>query len=110
MSCRLSALLVVCLVLLTSAIGFAADLTYTLQPVAQIGGMAGDVPLPTGLSFILAGLNDQGEILFDAGSGDGSRPDRLIRYANNQFAPLFAAGLDGPVGPWPNDIFLFGPG
>ncbi len=87
----------------------AADLTYSLQPIVSVGGMAGDVPLPKSLSFAIAGLNDRGQVLFDVGTGDGTQPDRLLEYAGGQFTPIMVSGRDGPVGPWPGDVFLFGP-
>jgi hypothetical protein len=88
----------------------AADLAYTLQPVAQIGGTVGGFTLPGGVGFAIAGLNDQGRLVFDVGTGDGSKPDLLAQFAAGGVTPILQAGASGPVGPWPSDVFLYGPG
>jgi hypothetical protein len=87
----------------------AADLNYTLQPLAQIGGMAGDVPIPKGLIWFLGPLNDNGQFLVDAGTQAGTKPEILLQYADGKFTPLVAAGMDGPMGPWPKDVSISWP-
>src|SRR5713101_5543728 len=83
-----------------------ADVNYTLHPLAAVGGMAGDVPIPKGLIWFLGPLNDNGQFLVDAGTEAGSKPEILLQYSDGKFALLVAAGTDGPMGPWPKDVAL----
>jgi hypothetical protein len=82
----------------------AADVNYTYQPLAQIGGMAGDVPIPKGLIWFLGPLNDNGQFLVDAGTYTGNKWEILLQYSDGKFTPLASAGMVGPIGPWPKDI------
>jgi hypothetical protein len=82
----------------------AVDLNYTLQPLARIGGMAGDVPIPKGRFWFLGPLNDNGQFLVDAGTANNSKPEILLQYSDGKFTPLVAAGMEGPMGPWPKDV------
>src|SRR5713226_6090145 len=83
------------LALLAPSAARAANVNYTLQPLAQIGGMAGDVPIAKGLIWFLGPLNDNGQLLVDAGT-NGSQPEILLQYSTGKFTPLVAAGMDGP--------------
>jgi hypothetical protein len=82
----------------------AAPTGYTFQPLAQIGGMAGDAPIPKGYIWFLGPLNDNGQFLVDAGTLASSRPELLLQYADGKFTSLVSAGTAGPVGPWPKGI------
>src|SRR5438309_2228182 len=104
----LAALLIAGLALLAPRAARAtAPTSYTFQPLAQIGGMAGDIPIPKGLAWFLGSLNDNGQILVDAGTPDGSKPEILLQYGDGKFTLLASGGMDGPLGPWPKDIGFF---
>ena len=105
----LAALLIAGLALLApTAAPATAPTSYTFQPLAQIGGMAGDIPIPKGLAWFLGSLNDNGQILVDAGTPDGSKPEILLQYGDGKFTLLASGGMDGPAGPWPKNVG-FGP-
>ena len=109
----LAALLIAGLALLAPrAAPATAPTSYTFQPLAQIGGMAGDIPIPQGLTWVLGSLNDNGQILVDAGTGvgaggGGTKPEILLQYGDGKFTLLASGGMDGPLGPWPKDIGFF---
>jgi len=106
----LAALLIAGLALLApGAAPASAPTSYTFQALAQIGGMAGDIPIPQGLTWVLGSLNDNGQILVDAGTGvgaggGGTKPEILLQYGDRKFTLLASGGMDGPVGPWPKNI------
>src|SRR5438876_2756026 len=72
---------------------------YKIQAIARIGDTVGGIPLPSDRELFLGPINDNGQILLDAGSAT----DTLIQYAGGTFSPVVLAGMDGPVGPWPKD-------
>jgi hypothetical protein len=77
---------------------------YTFQPLAQIGGMAGDIPIPQGLFWFLGPLNDNGQLLVDASTLAGTKPDILLQYADGKFTLLVTGGIEGPLGLWPKNV------
>ena len=82
------AVLIAGLMLVVSGAARAANVSYKIQPIVTLGGMAGDVPLPKNGSFFLGRLSDDGQILFDVFTST----DRLILYAGGKFTPLAVAG------------------
>jgi hypothetical protein len=86
-----------------------AQTTYQIQPILKLGDMAGDVLIPPGLALAVGPLNDNGQLLIDAGTSNGSKPDLLFQYANGQFTPIMVPGREGPLGAWPDDVYAFGP-
>jgi hypothetical protein len=101
----LAALLIAGLALLAPrAAPATAPTSYTFQPLAQIGGMAGDIPIPQGLTWALGSLNDNGQILVVAETAAGTKPGLLLQYGDGKFTLLVSGGMDGPLGPWPKDI------
>lgn len=102
-------LLATALVIHLPQISRAEAPAYKIRTVLQSGAPAGDLPLSRGLLLISGPLNDRGQLLIDAGTLDGSKPDTLLQYDNGQFFPILAAGREGPAGKWPKDVFLVGP-
>jgi hypothetical protein len=88
----------------------AAPPVYKIQAIARIGEIAGAVPLPANRQFFLGPINDNGQILLDTGAANGSLSDTLLQYAGGTFTPVVLGGLDGPVGSWPVDVMIYGPG
>jgi hypothetical protein len=92
----------------------AAPASYTLRPLAQIGGTAGDVPIPKDRIWHLGPLNDNGQFLCSAEAKRGwmsaflgeTRSDTLLQYAEGKFTLLVVGGMYGPIGPWPKDIIV----
>jgi hypothetical protein len=93
------------LALLAPGMARAAQL-YKIQPVVRLGDVAGDVPLPPELALFVCGLNDNGQLLLRAGTSDGSAPEILLQSDNGVFTPIAVAGMEGPLGRWPGDLFL----
>jgi len=96
----LAALLIAGLALLAPrAAPATAPTSYTFQPLAQIGGMAGDIPIPKGYTWLLGPLNDNGQLLVEAGAFADTEPDILLQYSDGKFTLLASGGMDGPAGP-----------
>jgi hypothetical protein len=79
----------------------AAEIRYTFQPLAAIGGTAGDVPIPKGLIWFLGPLNDNGQLLCALGTINFSKPEMLFQYGDGKFTPIVLPETDGPAGKWP---------
>src|SRR6266852_3822081 len=82
------------LALLAPGAARAANLTYKIQPIVQLGDTAGGVPLPLNGYWSLGGLSDDGQILFDVFTASPIATDRLIQYAGGKFTPIAVAGGD----------------
>jgi hypothetical protein len=86
-----------------------AQTTYKIQPIVKVGEPAGDVLLPPDYRIAIGGLNDRGQILFEAGSVVAAKPELLLQYADGKITPIVMAGRDAPTGKWPNDVLVAWP-
>jgi hypothetical protein len=77
---------------------------YTMQLIARVGLRVGELQIPPSYTLFLGPLNDAGQLLIDAGTFDSSKPDFVLQYADRQFTPIMAPGMEGPIGPWPKDV------
>jgi hypothetical protein len=75
---------------------------YTIQPLVKTGDKVGDFTIgaPTDGLWVI-GLNDQGQVLFDAFSDATAF---LAEYSNGALVPIALPGQDGPGGKWPSHI------
>src|SRR5207248_11748853 len=100
-----NAALTIGLVMLAPGVVRASNATqYTVQRIAGVGDKLGELQIPSSYTLFLGSLNDAGQLLIDAGAFDSSKPDFLFRYADHQFTPIMAPGIEGPIGPWPKDV------
>jgi hypothetical protein len=84
-----------------------AQETYEIQAIVKHGDRVGSVRLAPDTGLAVGGFNDSGQLIFSADNAAGGVA--LIQYADGQFVPIVAAGLEGPLGNWPRDVTLWAP-
>jgi hypothetical protein len=75
-----------------------AQTAYKLQPILKVGEIAGDVLIPPDYRIAIGGLNDRGQIIFEAGSVVADKNELLLQYADGKITPIVVAGRDAPTG------------
>jgi hypothetical protein len=98
------------LTLLAPGAAPAADTSYKIRRIVQIGDSVGGQKLQGG--FAVGALNDSGQLAFLTatilnGSGLTNGNALLFQYANNQLVPLVVPGQEAPGGTkWAADVHL----
>jgi hypothetical protein len=92
---------------LLAPISARAQESYKIQAIVKRGDRLGELRLASDTGLSVGGLNDSGALLFSADNSAGGVA--LIQYADGQFTPIVAAGLEGPLGKWSKDVTLWAP-
>src|SRR5437867_3647642 len=75
---------------------------YEIQPLVKPGDKVGDFTIgpPKAGGLWVIGLNDQGQVLFDAFSAT-AQIGLLAEFSHGTLVPVALPGQDGPGGKWP---------
>jgi hypothetical protein len=86
-----------------------AQIPYKVQPILKVGDTVNGFAITPDYVFFPGPLNDRGQLVLDVGTDSGSRPERLLQYADGQLAIIAGPGMDAPGGKFPEDVGFYAP-
>jgi hypothetical protein len=86
-----------------------AQTTYKIQPILKVGDTVGSFTIPADYVLYAGPLTDSGKLAIGVGTIAGKKPELLVQYADGKLTTLVGPGLDGPAGPWPENVTVWWP-